>query len=63
MKVKVYSDLHLETNHEICFHPGEGNVLVLAGDILTAKSLQTKGELGSLDYPFFINTPRTLQNQ
>ena len=47
MKVKVYSDLHIETNREVCFHPGEGNVLLLAGDILTAKSLQTKGELGT----------------
>ena len=53
MKVKVYSDLHLETNREVCFHPGEGSVLVLAGDILTAKHLRTDGELGET-YKTFI---------
>lgn len=53
MKVKVYSDLHLEINTETCFIPGEGNILILGGDILTAKSLKSKSELG-IAYKTFL---------
>mgnify|MGYP000303669937 CR=1 FL=1 len=35
MKIRVMSDLHLEFE-EANIHPGEGDVLVLAGDIITA---------------------------
>lgn len=38
--VKLFSDLHLEfENPPDCFHPGEGDVLILAGDISVAKYL------------------------
>ena len=36
MKVRLFSDLHLEFGD---FDPGTGDVLVLSGDILTAKDL------------------------
>lgn len=41
MKVRVYSDLHLEFGP---MDPGEGDVLVLAGDICTACSFTFRGE-------------------
>lgn len=41
MKVRVLSDLHLEFGD---FDPGEGDVLVLAGDICTASSFLWRGE-------------------
>jgi hypothetical protein len=47
MKVKVVSDLHLE----FCEHGqgvpdlGEGNILILGGDILCARHLKTNGKL------------------
>jgi predicted phosphodiesterase len=55
MKVKLLSDLHLE----VCekggtFHPGEGDVLILAGDILTAKHLEKNGPLNKI-YTDFLN--------
>ena len=40
MNIKVCSDLHLEFETAGChgnFHPGEGEVLVLAGDICCAR--------------------------
>lgn len=46
MKIKILSDLHLEINDKQPFHPGSGDVLILAGDILTAKHLNADGKLG-----------------
>ncbi len=55
MKVKVLSDLHLE----VCekggvIDPHEGDILILAGDILTAKHLSKNGELNRI-YSNFLN--------
>ena len=36
MKVRVISDVHLEFENDKSFHPGTGEVLILAGDICTA---------------------------
>jgi Icc-related predicted phosphoesterase len=46
MKVKLFSDLHLE-HFVACqtFNVGEGDVLILAGDILCAKHFKTDGYL------------------
>lgn len=41
MKVAVLSDIHLEFGD---YHPGDGDVLVLAGDIATACSYSFRGE-------------------
>jgi len=38
MKIKLLSDLHLEFD-EANIHPGQGDVLVLAGDIVTAADM------------------------
>lgn len=53
MKVKVLSDLHLEFQQGEPFHPGEGDVLVLAGDICTAYDLGTENENDKLFQQFF----------
>jgi len=49
MKVKVYSDLHLE-HYSACqvFPVGEGDVLILAGDILCARHFKTDGYIHSI---------------
>jgi hypothetical protein len=55
VKVRIFSDLHLEFNHPgNYFVPGEGETLILAGDILTAKHLKTNGDLRVV-YETFIN--------
>jgi predicted phosphodiesterase len=55
MKIKLLSDLHLEIcKKEGVFHPGEGDVLILAGDILTAKHLEKNGPLNEV-YTNFLN--------
>ena len=41
MKLRILSDIHLEFGD---FDPGEGDVLVLAGDICTASSFLWRGE-------------------
>ena len=41
MKVKILSDLHLEFGQ---YDPGEGEVLILAGDVCTACSFACRGE-------------------
>ena len=51
MKIKLLSDLHLEFD---LFDPGEGEVLLLAGDILTAKHLASDGGKGDR-FKRFIN--------
>jgi predicted phosphodiesterase len=54
MKVKLLSDLHLEIcEKDGIFHPGEGDVLILAGDILTAKHLEKDGALNKV-YTTFL---------
>jgi predicted phosphodiesterase len=55
MKLKVLSDLHLE-HFVACqvFNVGEGNVLILAGDILCAKHFKTDGYLHAV-YDRFLN--------
>lgn len=47
MKIKVISDIHLEHYHacQIFPHIGEGDVMVLAGDILCARHLKKNGFL------------------
>lgn len=44
MKIRLFSDLHLEFDNQPPFDPGEGDILLLAGDILTAKHLVGKGD-------------------
>lgn len=52
--VKVLSDLHLEFDKEDTpFHPGEGDVLILAGDICTAKHIGKDGPHGKMYRAFF----------
>lgn len=55
MKIKVLSDLHLE---HFCaaqiFPVGSGDVLILAGDILSAKNLKKNGYLRAV-YERFLN--------
>ena len=44
MKIRVFSDLHLEHfSASQIFDPKEGDVLILAGDILCAKHFKTNG--------------------
>jgi len=56
MKIKILSDLHLEHYSACQVFPniGRGDVLILAGDILTAKALKTNGYL-HLVYERFLN--------
>lgn len=55
MKVKVLSDLHLEHFVAAQVYPvGEGDVLILAGDILCAKHFKTDGYLRRV-YDRFID--------
>lgn len=55
MKVKLLSDLHLECCEKGgSFHPGEGDVLILAGDILTAHHLRKNGLLNRI-YSDFLS--------
>jgi hypothetical protein len=56
MKIKVLSDLHLEHYSACQVFPdiGRGDVLILAGDILTAKALKTNGYLHVV-YERFLN--------
>lgn len=55
MKVKLLSDLHLEACEKGgVFHPGKGDILILAGDILTAHHLRKNGNLNRI-YSDFLN--------
>jgi hypothetical protein len=46
MRIKLLSDLHLEHLYPTeMISPGSGEILILAGDILTAKSFKTNGYL------------------
>ena len=55
MKLRCFSDLHLE-HFVACqvFNVGEGDVLILAGDILCAKHFKTDGYLHAV-YDRFLN--------
>jgi Icc-related predicted phosphoesterase len=63
MKVKIYSDLHLE-HYSACqtFPIGEGDILILAGDILCAKHFRTDGYLHAL-YDTFLYECSTNYNK
>jgi predicted phosphodiesterase len=50
MKVKLFSDIHLEFAP---FDPGEGEVLILAGDICTAVDLKKNNTHGKMYREFF----------
>lgn len=54
MKLKLISDIHIEfhTKWELP-DPGEGDVLVLAGDIISAKYLKTNGDNKQKALEFF----------
>lgn len=56
MKIKIFSDIHLEhfNDGQPSPWPGSGDVLILAGDILCARHLKKKGHLNSL-YRQFLN--------
>lgn len=55
MKIKLASDLHLEHLYPTeTVNLGSGDVLVLAGDILTAKPFKTNGYLNQI-YTRFLN--------
>lgn len=56
MELKLLSDLHLEhyVSAQVFPHVGEGNVLVLAGDILCAKHLKSNGYLRAV-YKRFLS--------
>lgn len=59
MKIKIYSDIHLEFKGEM--HPGKGDVLILAGDICTAKHYATNGELGAKYKKFFATCAKNFR--
>lgn len=50
MDVTLFSDLHLEF---FPFNPGEGEVLILAGDIVTAEDLKKNNTKGKMYREFF----------
>jgi len=54
MKIKIFSDIHLEfyVAHQY-FDVGTGDVLILAGDIISARHLRTDGYLKRLYLKFF----------
>jgi predicted phosphodiesterase len=55
MKVKLLSDLHLEHHSPGQYYdPGEGDVLILAGDILNVKHLKTNGYYNQI-YTSFLD--------
>lgn len=55
MKIKVFSDIHLEfySAYQV-FDAGKGDILILAGDIMTVRHLKKDGYLGRL-YRDFLN--------
>ncbi len=68
MKVRIYSDLHLEHFHpgemlDFIVNPGEAiDVLILAGDIFTAKKFKTEGYLSELYCDFLNHCSKNFQN-
>lgn len=62
MKLKVLSDLHLEHCVACQVYPvGEGDVLVLAGDILNAKHFKTKGYIRDVYNRFLEDCSKNYQ--
>ena len=55
MKVNLLSDVHLEFQRGVDFHPGEGDVLILSGDICVASDLGTGDENDKVAQKFFEN--------
>jgi Icc-related predicted phosphoesterase len=54
MRIRIYSDLHLEHSYPgQYFNPGSGELLILAGDILCAHHLKKNGYLNEI-YRKFI---------
>lgn len=59
MNITLFSDLHLEFDKEIQpFHPGEGDILILAGDICTAADIKKDNPHGRMYRAFFNNCVR-----
>jgi Icc-related predicted phosphoesterase len=56
MKIKIFSDIHLEHYNATQYFPhlGRGDILILAGDILCAKNFKTNGYLHSV-YDAFLD--------
>ena len=56
MKIKIFSDIHLDqyVSGQYFPHLGRGDVLILAGDILCARHFKTDGYLHSV-YDTFLN--------
>jgi predicted MPP superfamily phosphohydrolase len=53
--IKLLSDLHLDHNSPgEYFHPGEGDILILAGDILQVEHLKSNGYYSDI-YNTFLN--------
>ena len=63
MKLRCLSDLHLE---HFCagqyFDPGEGDILILAGDIICAKHLKKNGYLKDVYLRFFEDCSKNFKN-
>lgn len=64
MKVKIFSDIHLEhyVGCQIFPHLGRGDILILAGDILCAKHLKTDGYLHSVYNRFLEDCSKNYEN-
>lgn len=63
MKLKVFSDIHLEHFHACQYFPflGKGDILILAGDILNAKHLKTNGYLKSVYLQFLEDCSKNFE--
>jgi UDP-2,3-diacylglucosamine pyrophosphatase LpxH len=68
MKIRIYSDLHLEHFHpgeilDFIVNPGESiDVLILAGDILTVHKLKKDGYLNELYREFLNHCSKNFKN-
>lgn len=50
MKIKVFSDIHLDHRFSAVdnsFYPGKGDILILAGDILAVRYFKTNGDMNA----------------
>jgi len=63
MKIKILSDIHLEHYNACQVFPwiGEGDILILAGDILCAKNLKKNGYLKSVYLRFLEDCSKNYQ--
>ena len=64
MDLTLFSDIHLE-HFSACeiFNVEQGDILVLAGDILTAKHLRTNGYLKDVYLRFLDDCSKNYMNQ